>query len=303
MVFPPSREAYEALINEVKALKEELKRVRNEKKDISRTNAEVEFKDRKTRDRSLWMDIYNETTSLRKSTRLFGQELETDEWLEWRVKLCQRLGVMFSLLTMICWFATQHIATIVFGALGLMFVVILYYKNFSFVVARRLLKETNVVVILVLGLCNCSIEIGRSFNRTLDPIFGLVYMVAVFAFVFLDAVKVKSRMFVMCAGIIFIFVTVRNIYMNTLTDINQGIVLFDYSIQGNKYNFMKRSTQRAIFLEIMLFSMNGIYTIFKDRKQELMIFATGNIYRETGTASKEVEQKSFVRNIKLENDA
>ena len=65
-------------------------------------------------------------------------------------------------------------------------------------------------------------------------------MVAVFAFVFLDAVKVKSRMFVMCAGIIFIFVTVRNIYINTLTDINQGIVLFDYSIQGNKYNFMKQ---------------------------------------------------------------
>ena len=39
----------------------------------------------------------------------------------------------------------------------------------------------------------------------------------------------------------------------------------------------------------MLFSMNGIYTLFKDRKQELMIFATGNIYRETGTASKENE--------------
>ena len=37
--------------------------------------------------------------------------------------------------------------------------------------------------------------------------------------------------------------------------------------------------------------MNGIYTIFKDRKQELMIFATGNIYRDNGTASKEVEQK------------
>ena len=56
------------------------------------------------------------------------------------------------------WFACDDmlvcntiIATIVFGALGLMFVGILYYKNFSFVVAKRLLKETNVVIILVLG--------------------------------------------------------------------------------------------------------------------------------------------------------
>ena len=39
--------------------------------------------------------------------------------------------------------------------------------------------------------------------------------------------------------------------------------------------------------------MNGIYTVFKDRKQELMIFATGNIYRETGTASREVEDKTM----------
>ena len=63
---------------------------------------------------------------------------------------------------------------------------------------------------------------------------------------------------------------------------------------------MKRSTQRSIFIQVMLFSMNGIYTLFKDRKQELMIFATGNIYRETGTVSKEVEQKTFVRKIESE---
>ena len=57
--------------------------------------------------------------------------------------------------------------------------------------------------------------------------------------------------------------------------------------------FMKRSVKRSIYIQIMLFSMNGIYTLFKDRKQELMIFATGNIYRETGTASKEVEDKQY----------
>ena len=50
----------------------------------------------------------------------------------------------------------------------------------------------------------------------------------------------------------------------------------------------------------MLFSFNGIYTIFKDRKQELMIFATGHIYRETGTASKEVEDKQYLMKIKSE---
>ena len=108
-------------------------------------------------------------------------------------------------------------------------------------------------------------------------------------------------MFVIVIGILFILMNINDIYGNTFGGANQGIVLLEYTIQGNEYTFMKRSTQRSIFLQIMLFSMNGIYTLFKDRKQELLIFATGNIYRETGTASKEVERKTFVRKIKSEN--
>ena len=38
----------------------------------------------------------------------------------------------------------------------------------------------------------------------------------------------------------------------------------------------------------------------KDKKTELMIFATGNIYRETGTASKHVKDNTFSINVQLE---
>ena len=105
----------------------------------------------------------------------------------------------------------------------------------------------------------------------------------------------------MAVGTLFVLINIYNIYDLTFGDGDQGVVLFNYTIQGNEYTIMKRSTQRSIFVQIMLFSMDGIYTIFKDKKQELMIFATGNIYRETGTASKEVIQKSFVQKIKIEN--
>ena len=170
-------------------------------------------------------------------------------------------------------------------------------------IMKRLLQENNVVMILFLGLCNWSIDIARPLIQIRDPILGLIYMISVCAFVFMDAVIVKSRMFVMVVGIIFVLLNVNNIYHYIFGDSDQGIVLLDYSTQGGKYTIMKRSTKRSIYIQIMLFSMSGIYTVFKDRKQELMIFATGNIYRETGTASKEVEQETFVRNIKLENDA
>ena len=96
-------------------------------------------------------------------------------------------------------------------------------------------------------------------------------------------------MFVIVIGILFILMNINDIYGNTFGGANQGIVLLEYTIQGNEYTFMKRSVKRSIYIQVMLFSMNGIYTLFKDRKQELMIFATGNIYRETGTASKDIE--------------
>ena len=37
-------------------------------------------------------------------------------------------------------------------------------------------------------------------------------------------------------------------------------------------------------------------------KMKFMLFATGNIYRETGTASKEVEDKTFSMETKLEKE-
>ena len=125
-------------------------------------------------------------------------------------------------------------------------------------------------------------------------------MLEVSAFVFVDAIKVKSRMFVMVAMIIFVLLNMHDIYNLTFGDWDQGAILLKYAIQENEYTLMKRSTKRSMFIQVMLFSMNGIYTLFKGRKQEPMVFATGNIFRETGTSSKEVEQKTFVRKIESE---
>ena len=85
----------------------------------------------------------------------------------------------------------------------LIFLGILYYKNVSFVIAKRLLREPNVVIILALVLCNWSIDIVRP-THSLSPVNGLIYLLLVSAFVFLDAVKVKSRVFVMVVGILFV---------------------------------------------------------------------------------------------------
>ena len=93
MVFPPTRAAYEALINEVKLLKEENKQLRNEKKETGRSTLEVELepetRDRKA-SRNSWAEIYHNNTVRRKSVKLLGQDVAIDDWLDWRVKWGQR---------------------------------------------------------------------------------------------------------------------------------------------------------------------------------------------------------------------
>ena len=53
--------------------------------------------------------------------KLLGQEVETDDGLEWRVKWGQRGAGVSGLLALICFVARQNIATIVFGALVLVY--------------------------------------------------------------------------------------------------------------------------------------------------------------------------------------
>ena len=68
---------------------------------------------------------------------------------------------------------------------------------------------------------------------------------------------------------------------------------------------MKRSTQRSIYIQIMLFSMSGIYTMFKDKKKwnyfdtKQPMFANGNIYRN-GNGIEGSERETIFDGIKFE---
>ena len=109
------------------------------------------------------------------NTKDLGQEVETDDGLEWRVKWGQRGAAVSGLLAVICYIANQNIVAFVFGALMFIFLGIIYYKNVSFVIAKRLLGEPNVVIIIVLSLCVVTIDVARP-ATSLSPVNGLVFM-------------------------------------------------------------------------------------------------------------------------------
>ena len=108
----------------------------------------------------------------------------------------------------------------------------------------------------------------------------------------MDAVSIKSRMF-MILGVIFALVNINNVCNLIFGNWNQGVILFKYTIQENNIPLWKRSVRRSYTYKYAV-SMTGIYTLFKDETR-IDDLCHGNLYRETGTASKKAEQKPFVK--------
>ena len=247
-----------------------------------------------------------EENQRRESIRVFGKIIELDEWLDWRIKWGQRGTAINSALSVLSYiinnvfFGSNNVvlfALFVVFVLGVIAsVLLLYYKNVSFVIARRLLKEVNVVMILVLSILIFTIDCVVP-NNSFSPINGFIYVVFVSLFLSSDAVKKKSRKFVLVVGFVFALGTLYLIYERIFAGTDVGVILFKYS---DNYVFHKRSIKRSCFVQIILFSLNGLWIMFKDKKMEMMMFATGNIYRETGTASKYVEDTQHSMQMRRE---
>jgi hypothetical protein len=238
-----------------------------------------------------------------KTMYMLGEHMIIDDALKWRVKWGQVGVAVFSLLGMTFFVAADATSNdivkgigLTFGSIALLFFLMIFHKNVSFTIMKRLLKEPNVIIIIAYGICEVVVNIVKPYNA-LSPINGGIFFLVVLAVVFIDSVKVKSRVMVIIFFSIFTFLNIYNIYDNTIGTNAVGVKLISYTIQGQDMVIWKRSIKRNSYLQILLFSMSAIRTMLKDKKMELMIFATSNVYRATGTTSKSIvdEQFSFKR--------
>ena len=246
------------------------------------------------------------TNSRRRTILMLGEQMELDGGLEFRLKWGQRAAGVFSFTTLIIWNLLsfkdwfEYSIYLFFTFLSLSSLCVIYYKNVSFSTIKRLRSETNVIVILGMSFCNEIVEIFRP-STAFSPISGIMLILIVVAFLVNDAIKKKSRAFVLTIGIIFMLILSSNVYYLTLGDWgidengNPKVIIVEYTIQGKTFVIDKRSTQRGMFIQMVLFSLNAIWIMFKDKDMKLMLFATGNIYRHTGTAMKGVEDETFTR--------
>ena len=127
---------------------------------------------------------------------------------------------------------------------------IVYFKNISYLVAKKLLAEVNVIAILILGVCNFVIDLAIPYN-SYSWVMSLIYLLEVALFLFLDAVRHKHRAFVLAVGVLFGVLNIFNACELIFGDYYVGEILFQYS---EEHVFYRRSVQRSIFVQIFMFS-------------------------------------------------
>ena len=240
----------------------------------------------------------------RKTMMLLGEEVEVDPYLGLRVKYSEIGAAGFGMLGLIFYIIYGAVYNWEGGAIYVCYTceffcvisfVFLYYKNMSGKIFKRLLCEVNVLVILGSGLTNWAIDtfapVGDQFVSSL---WGFLYFVFLFVYIFTDAVKIKHRPLVVSFGVIFVGLTLFNIYgyvfgtsscgvvvkLENQTDndvfICPGIILADY---GNGYVFYRRTFKRSVFLQIFIFSLNSLLVVSADKKLNWMMFGTSNVPR------------------------
>ena len=226
-----------------------------------------------------------------KSIKLLGVKVALDDNLQWRVYWGQRGAGAFFFFGVVCFvlgsvlniFALGVVA-VLSGAITSFCHGVVLYKNVSFTIFRRLLQEPNVVVVFMLGIFNWFLNFIKG-TSIISPINGFIYLLIILANIFVDTIRIKSRAFVIAVCNIFVLLNMYNLYSYTLGDSNNGVTLAVYSAEGQPVRIWLRSTHRSIFLQVLLFSARGIWVMIFDKKMELMMFGTGKVYRNTGTAS------------------
>jgi len=230
------------------------------------------------------------STQVSKSIRVYGTETLVDDQLLKRINRRQHFAVVIaSVLLVITVYHNVNgnplnLFSYIIPFLNVLFFISLafvFYKNVSRPVVCRLLKEVNVLVILAAALLNFIINCTVPHNEY-SWISGLSYLLITCFFVLMDALIVKTRRYEIVVTTLFLVGTLASVFERYFLSTDEGVVLLQY----NNHILYKRAVKRSLFMQIACFSLSGVITIWKDKKQEKMIFATDNVYRETGTTLK-----------------
>ena len=233
----------------------------------------------------------------RESVVLFGREEVMDDNVIKRVKKIEMAAAITAFVGITAYIIIQILkptgilniicAGIVYSAAAVAFCLLfgVLYKNISYPILMRLLREFNVWVIIISAILNFVIEVIWPVEPYLDPVAAFVFLFMVVYLIALDCAIFKQRNFLLLYAFAFVFTCTFVIYKNSIGDDNLGILLFEQS-KGIGSTYYKRYIKRSIFVQTLGLGLSAIKTMYWDKDMSLIMFCKGPVFVKTGTTSK-----------------
>jgi hypothetical protein len=157
---------------------------------------------------------------------------------------------------------------------------VLGYRNMSKESLRRLGSEVSVVTVCLFLFVILVVDI-IALEHPMDVVSSLGYFTCGVAFISMDAFERRQRSLTLTVGIVFVGVTLFNIWNRVFGGAENGVVL----TKAFGEPIYKRNVKRSLFFNICTLLLNGIITMLRDSKQERFMFVVGPLYRLTGEVS------------------
>jgi hypothetical protein len=156
------------------------------------------------------------------------------------------------------------------------------YSNVDWNVGKNILmKEVNVIAIIFVSLSLLVIDVTYPGSPMSIPL-SIVYVICTMILLSFDCLIKADRKFKLFIGLLYLVVTVFEIVDYTILDSGRGVVVLEYMYGLKLY---KRSISRSIFFQLLALSSKAVFVLIKDKKGELLLYATGHVYRINGATS------------------
>ena len=150
------------------------------------------------------------------------------------------------------------------------------YKNTSHTILRKLLREPNVWQVIVLSITLFFVDLLGMRSLTM-VVRSVAYIVGLWMLMLLDAVERKSRSFILAAGFVYTLLTLYQMFMRIVAIEEENKILM--VVYGK--NIYIRSVKRSIFANSFVLMLKGLITLYRDTKQEYLMFCTRHVFFDT----------------------
>eukprot|EP00300_Choanocystis_sp_HF-7_P018918 c20181_g1_i1.p1 GENE.c20181_g1_i1~~c20181_g1_i1.p1 ORF type:complete len:505 (+),score=118.92 c20181_g1_i1:145-1515(+) len=150
------------------------------------------------------------------------------------------------------------------------------YRNFNPTIALRLLRQTNIWILLVLVAVFAWSSAMSPHDSVVVPLSAAVLISSTLFYIGLDGVIVVSRTPRLALGFLGAAVCLVGLVLATFVDVDKDVALIGQAVNGDSestgFHLTKRDVQRTVFVNVFILLAESVLQGFQDKQMARFMF-------------------------------